>query len=63
MSIDITGGASRRKWYEMVRIPLKGDPVYVRVDQYDPVLRSHCQLDGEECVFPSLPDSPPQLPF
>jgi len=53
MSIDITGGASRRKWYETVRIPLKGDRVYTGVDQYDPVLRSHCGLDREEWVFPA----------
>ena len=63
MSIDITGGASRRKWYETVRIPLKGDAVYPRVDQYDPVLRSHCRLDGEECVFPHPADTGPESPF
>ena len=27
--------------------------VYDSAEEYDPVLRAHCRLDGKECVFPS----------
>ena len=29
-------------------------PVYRTVEQYDPVLRSHCRLETEVCIVKSL---------
>lgn len=58
-------GGSGRKWTgqvepgrEKTAIPVA---IYRSVEQYDPVLRSHCRLDVEVCVMKSLrgkrPDS------
>ena len=51
---DITGGASRRKWSERIVPVAEPVPVYGSVEQYDPVLRSHCRMEGL-LIFPSLP--------
>ena len=60
MKADTTDGALRRT--RSVRLPngwpVKEPvrmPVYSAVEKYDPVLRTHCRLDEEACVFPSLP--------
>lgn len=34
-------------------------PAYSSVEKYDPVLRWHCRMDLEPCVFPSLPNRRP----
>ena len=68
MKTDIAGGASRRVRPVLLPIrcpigwPVKEPvrmPVYSSVERYDPVLRAHCGLDAEACVFPSLPDRRP----
>lgn len=62
---DITGGASQRRCSEWIAPPPRElEPAYRTIDDYDPVLRSHCRLDFER--HPKSPDTPadpePPLP-
>ena len=52
---DLTGGPSRRKGavgVEPVDAAVEEREVYGVVEEYDPVLRSHCGLNGAEVRFP-----------
>jgi hypothetical protein len=57
--IDVTGGPSGRKCaFVFEKREEKVVPPYRSVAFYDPVLISHCRLDGAPFVFRSLGNRP-----